>query len=53
MKSATLPSFWSEYQQLSKQIKERARKAYHLWADDLIYSLRGLSDPAFLVDGSP
>jgi hypothetical protein len=34
MKSATLPSFWAEYQQLSKQVKERARKTYRLWADN-------------------
>jgi mRNA-degrading endonuclease RelE of RelBE toxin-antitoxin system len=34
MKSATLPSFWEEYRKLSKQMKERARKNYRLWAEN-------------------
>lgn len=34
MKSATLPSFWSEYRQLSSPVKEAARKAYQLWAEN-------------------
>jgi mRNA-degrading endonuclease RelE of RelBE toxin-antitoxin system len=34
MKSATLPSFWAEYRKLSNPIRERARKTYHLWADN-------------------
>ncbi|WP_373547856.1 type II toxin-antitoxin system RelE/ParE family toxin [Chamaesiphon sp.] len=34
MKSATLPSFWAEYQKLSNPIRERARKTYRLWADN-------------------
>lgn len=32
MKSATLPSFWTEYRSLGEEIKRRARKAYRLWA---------------------
>jgi len=34
MKSATLPSFWEEYQSLNKDIKRSARKAYRLWAQN-------------------
>ncbi|WGV28114.1 hypothetical protein [Halotia branconii] len=32
MKSAVLPSFWSEYWHLSDNIRQSARKAYRLWA---------------------
>jgi hypothetical protein len=34
MKSATLPSFWAKYQPLSNPVREAARKAYRLWADN-------------------
>ncbi|HEX3048136.1 MAG TPA: hypothetical protein VHY08_25515 [Bacillota bacterium] len=31
MKSATLPSFWENYNFLSENVKRKARKAYSLW----------------------
>lgn len=31
MISATLPSFWSSYNALSKEVKRAAKKAYSLW----------------------
>lgn len=34
MKSATLPSFWAEYRQLSNPVRKAARKAYRLWAEN-------------------
>ncbi len=34
MKSATLPSFWAKYYPLSNSVREAARKAYRLWADN-------------------
>ena len=34
MKSATLPSFWTAYEPLELEIKQRARKAYRLWAQN-------------------
>jgi hypothetical protein len=34
MKSATLPSFWSQYRQLSEPVRTSARKAYRLWAEN-------------------
>ncbi|PSB35097.1 ParE family toxin-like protein [Chlorogloea sp. CCALA 695] len=34
MKSATLPSFWVEYRQLSNSVRKGARKAYQLWAEN-------------------
>lgn len=34
MNSATLPSFWDEYRSLEPEIRERARKAYRLWAEN-------------------
>jgi len=34
MKSATLPSFWKTYRALDNTIKESARKAYRLWAQN-------------------
>jgi hypothetical protein len=34
MKSATLPSFWDAYENLEKPIKERAKKAFFLWAEN-------------------
>lgn len=39
MKSAVLPSFWSEYRQLSSEIRQSARKAYWLWAEKSISPL--------------
>ena len=34
MKSATLPSFWTAYRSLDNEIRQRARKAYRLWAEN-------------------
>lgn len=34
MKSTTLPSFWTRYRQLSSPVRESARKAYQLWAEN-------------------
>jgi hypothetical protein len=34
MKSATLPSFWDGYREQSDSVRQRARKAYRLWADN-------------------
>lgn len=34
MKSATLPSFWSEYHGLPLEILLAARKADHLWSNN-------------------
>ncbi len=34
MKSAVLPSFWSEYGQLSDDIRQSARKTYRLWVQN-------------------
>jgi hypothetical protein len=34
MKSATLPSFWTEYRQQNISVRERAQKAYRLWAEN-------------------
>ncbi|MBD1879036.1 hypothetical protein [Coleofasciculus sp. FACHB-T130] len=34
MKSAVLPSFWVEYRQLSNDVRQSARKAYRLWANN-------------------
>jgi hypothetical protein len=34
MKSNTLPSFWVAYKPLPQNIKQRAKKAYHLWAQN-------------------
>ncbi|WP_227788697.1 MULTISPECIES: hypothetical protein [unclassified Nodularia (in: cyanobacteria)] len=34
MKSAVLPSFWSEYRHLSDNIRQSARKNYRLWAEN-------------------
>jgi hypothetical protein len=34
MKSATLPSFWKEYEALDETVKQRARKAFRLWDDN-------------------
>ncbi|HIK09765.1 MAG TPA: hypothetical protein IGS52_05785 [Oscillatoriaceae cyanobacterium M33_DOE_052] len=34
MKSEVLPSFWQEYRQLNNEVRERARKAYRLWAEN-------------------
>ncbi len=34
MKSATLPSFWSAYELLPKNIKREAKKAFLLWSEN-------------------
>ena len=34
MKSATLPSFWDNYQALEQKIRRSARKAYRLWQEN-------------------
>ena len=34
MKSATLPSFWSNYKTLNLKIRKQARKTYLLWKDN-------------------
>jgi hypothetical protein len=34
MKSAVLPQFWQEYRKLNPNIRQAARKAYILWADN-------------------
>lgn len=34
MKSATLPSFWENYQSLDASIKRSAKKAYRIWSEN-------------------
>jgi len=34
MNSATLPSFWDAYRQLEDRVRQSARKAYRLWAEN-------------------
>ncbi len=34
MKSATLPSFWTQYKKLSEPTRKSARKAYRLWQEN-------------------
>ena len=34
MKSEVLPSFWTEYRNLSYDVRQSARKAYRLWAEN-------------------
>ncbi|MEG3937389.1 hypothetical protein QT995_04365 [Microcoleus sp. S36b_A3] len=34
MKSATLPSFWENYNSLDIRVKEQARKAYSFWLEN-------------------
>lgn len=34
MKSATLPSFWDNYQSLNLKIRQQAKKTYLLWKDN-------------------
>lgn len=34
MNSATLPSFWTAYRSLDENIRQGARKAYRLWAEN-------------------
>ncbi len=34
MKSEVLPSFWAEYRKLGINVRQQARKAYHLWAEN-------------------
>jgi hypothetical protein len=34
MNSATLPSFWAEYQLLDENVRQSARKAYRLWKEN-------------------
>jgi hypothetical protein len=37
MKSAVLPSFWANYQRLNSNVKQSARKAYRLWAENPLH----------------
>jgi hypothetical protein len=34
MKSDALPSFWAAYEALDETVRQRARKAYRLWAEN-------------------
>jgi hypothetical protein len=34
MKSNVLPSFWAAYRALDESVRQRARKAYRLWAEN-------------------
>ncbi|NEO36277.1 MAG: hypothetical protein F6J98_36460 [Moorea sp. SIO4G2] len=34
MKSATLPSFWSNYYDLPLEVRQAAKKAYQLWSNN-------------------
>lgn len=34
MNSSTLPSFWTAYQSLNENLRQSARKAYRLWAEN-------------------
>jgi len=34
MKSATLPSFWEDYEELAPDVRARAKKVYGLWSED-------------------
>ncbi len=34
MKSFILPSFWIEYRKLNDNVRQSARKAYQLWAEN-------------------
>ncbi|MEK6409167.1 MAG: hypothetical protein AABN34_19760 [Acidobacteriota bacterium] len=34
MNSATLPSFWTAYRSLDERVRQTARKAYRLWAEN-------------------
>ncbi len=34
MKSATLDSFWAAYRRLDESVKQSARKAFRLWAEN-------------------
>lgn len=34
MKSEVLPSFWAEYLKLRREVRQPARKAYRLWAEN-------------------
>ena len=34
MNSATLPSFWTAYISLDERVRQAARKAYKLWAEN-------------------
>jgi hypothetical protein len=34
MNSGTLPSFWAAYRSLDEDLKQSARKAYRLWAEN-------------------
>jgi len=41
MKSATVPSFWEHYRKLDRDMRAKAKTAYHLWADNSFHpSLR-------------
>lgn len=37
MKSSILPSFWIEYRKLNEDVRQSARKAYRLWADNAFH----------------
>ncbi|MFP4103183.1 ParE family toxin-like protein [Coleofasciculus sp.] len=34
MNSEVLPSFWDEYRKLRREIRQKARQAYQLWAEN-------------------
>lgn len=34
MKSETLPSFWKAYGRLDESVRNRAKKAYEIWAEN-------------------
>ncbi|MEQ8973829.1 MAG: hypothetical protein RIE73_25985 [Coleofasciculus sp. C1-SOL-03] len=34
MNSEVLPSFWDQYRKLRREIRQKARKAYQLWAEN-------------------
>ena len=37
MNSSILPSFWIEYRKLNEDVRQSARKAYRLWADNTFH----------------
>ena len=59
MKSAVLPSFWESYRALNSEVRQSARKAYRLWAENpfhpsLRFNIRGKDSPTTsegLVEG--
>ena len=38
MNSSILPSFWIEYRKLNEDVRQSARKAYRLWADNAFHA---------------